>query len=436
MVVPRTQPTTKRPSSKSAKALPKSVVPSLLRRFMCRYPGCLNRRGFSRSADLKRHQETHIGGPDDKKHKCTTCSFRAHQKSNLEAHLLTHSPGSHFDCPHCDKSYRSRSTRTRHVQQQHNVVASHTDEYYLARGLSLPASAPTRRAKAAKKDLRKRGIRKAGSPPSRSASVYSAGASSSSSWETVTSSPSSPGFGTLDFGADPVDALTKETARLSVAPKPVTTPASLEPQTEAAPMVFDFLNVNASEDANPFTEQGWNEKVFEDLQHAIGLRMPSVAEPAQTGAMYGDNSIAPTNFSGGFEYGFGGLDLQGPFMGTDAATNTFPNVNMNVDFQAWAQQPKAQVQQFPQQNQQQVAVSPFDAAPFYFQMGAEQLPAYVEANYGLPAYNELVYNDNSSNDGNNFRFGFGNGFGTQQAPQVPSLMPSGFELQQGVFGGL
>ncbi|GMR52247.1 hypothetical protein PMAYCL1PPCAC_22442, partial [Pristionchus mayeri] len=44
-------------------------------------------------------------------------------KQGLKGHMLTHSGEKHYDCPHCNISFRFPSSRIRHIGNVHCIQA-------------------------------------------------------------------------------------------------------------------------------------------------------------------------------------------------------------------------------------------------------------------------------------------------------------------------
>lgn len=79
--------------------------------FKCAYCS----RTFNRKTDCKQHeQDVHLDNP--KPHKCSYCERTFNFMWNCRAHELTHSCRYYFQCPYCEKMFRSHSSGIKHTK--------------------------------------------------------------------------------------------------------------------------------------------------------------------------------------------------------------------------------------------------------------------------------------------------------------------------------
>ncbi|XP_055540251.1 zinc finger protein 236-like [Wyeomyia smithii] len=81
------------------------------RNFVCSEPGC-DYRGKT-ITQLRRHYQRHE--ETVKKYKCDQCEFASRIPGHLKRHLLVHSGGKPFTCPHCDYSCNNIENLRKHV---------------------------------------------------------------------------------------------------------------------------------------------------------------------------------------------------------------------------------------------------------------------------------------------------------------------------------
>ncbi|XP_053692215.1 zinc finger protein 91 [Sabethes cyaneus] len=81
------------------------------RNFVCSEPGC-DYRGKT-ITQLRRHYQRHEDS--EKKYKCGQCEFASRIPGHLKRHLLVHSGGKPFTCPHCDYSCNNIENLRKHV---------------------------------------------------------------------------------------------------------------------------------------------------------------------------------------------------------------------------------------------------------------------------------------------------------------------------------
>lgn len=75
-------------------------------------------REFTNVSALKLHQlKIHIEGEDERKFKCTECSYTAKLKKTLSCHLKSHSKP--FSCTKCDKKFSQNVYLKNHLRDHH-----------------------------------------------------------------------------------------------------------------------------------------------------------------------------------------------------------------------------------------------------------------------------------------------------------------------------
>lgn len=59
-------------------------------------------------------------------HHCPYCDYSSHRKWNVSAHIRTHTAEKPFECFVCKRRFTQRSTLTRHVRSQHELISTLT----------------------------------------------------------------------------------------------------------------------------------------------------------------------------------------------------------------------------------------------------------------------------------------------------------------------
>ena len=76
--------------------------------------------GFDSIKDLDRKICEMMKRESDKRFRCLTCGKMAKNRGHMQEHIEQHIEGLNIPCPQCEKSFRSRGSRRKHIRNLHS----------------------------------------------------------------------------------------------------------------------------------------------------------------------------------------------------------------------------------------------------------------------------------------------------------------------------